>query len=326
MTTIYAELLKLGYTDEQIRDEERKSVYNTQPRMIGLALQDTPDGVPIVGLNYRCDYRSEEEYGSVALAKAFRNSKDQSKLTRWEGGVLALFDESWGSRQEESRQFELAQEHYLSALPYAQKSPATKFRWMNVKEMRAYAREHNVDLKGLRTKVAILERLTESVSAEHPNIWPAWFHYGNVLIMRAGSGIIRDVLGLLFKATAYNTLGVGGGGRVFGSGLSLFDKRDVGPLLQAEWDEHDEFVRQSMEALEPVKQELKSRGHNWFYLGNPKMISTKDGQEPQVRYWLNGMSRGGRQPFGWYSLEELLAEKFIEDINAYHEQQKAERS
>lgn len=80
-----------------------------------------------------------------------------------------------------------------------------------------------------------------------------------------------------------------------------------------------------MAALDLVKDELRRRGHDWYFLGNPSVLEDSEGQ-PAVRYWLNGI--GGRdypQPYGWYTEDELLAEKFADDARERKRERERER-
>lgn len=321
--SIYSDLLELGYTDESIRSGAVRSI-DLNTRTAGVVVQDTPDGVPIVGISYRCDYTAEEESGVGALAKSFR-SKDQSSRVRiLEDGSVA-FGIADLNHTNLDHQAEQARSHNSSALPYVQGSDATNLRWKKVDEMRAFAKKHDISLKGLRKKDDILEACILGSPRDRPNLWPAWFGYGRVLIMSAGDGLFSDVLNLLISASIHDTLAVSNSSRVFSSGLGLYDSADVGPKLQAEWDAEAEFTRHHEELLVPVKEELKQKGHQWFFLGGPKTLSTREGQPQEVRYWLNGYRVNGGQPCGWYTLEELRAEKFIEDHDAKMEARQAEK-
>jgi hypothetical protein len=71
------------------------------------------------------------------------------------------------------------------------------------------------------------------------------------------------------------------------------------------------------EALAEVKAELHAKGYRWHFFGKPR-----DRVQSLTLYWFNGSQYGegrGRlttQPFGWYTLAEMRAEKFAEGIHA----------
>lgn len=66
--------------------------------------------------------------------------------------------------------------------------------------------------------------------------------------------------------------------------------------------------------LEQVQSELRKRGFAWHSFD--KSTVCKDGL---TRYWFNGSyvlgtghGKLSKQPSGWFTLEEMLAEKFAE--------------
>lgn len=76
-----------------------------------------------------------------------------------------------------------------------------------------------------------------------------------------------------------------------------------------------------MAKLKPVEEALKAKGYRWYFLGSPKngfksLAGNKVADPEETYYWLNGS--GQPQPFGWYTREELLAEKFVADALEKH--------
>lgn len=69
--------------------------------------------------------------------------------------------------------------------------------------------------------------------------------------------------------------------------------------------------------LADARDHLTARGYAWHYIGKPTVMP--DGQ---TRYWFNGSQYGrenhrailAKQPFGWFTLAELLAEKFTDGL------------
>lgn len=216
--------------------------------------------------------------------------------------------------------------HYSRALPYT--------RWdrlarevsrgrISMAELRARAK--SAGLTGLpRTKAALAERFLNSpeyLATAHLNeVWPGWFAFGRHLVLRADSSATGVVIEALGDAIDAGTLAVGTYSGAFASGFFLYDARDETDAIRADRDEKATWYEDRMAELEPVAAELKAAGHGWYFLGRPCVLSN-DGGEPQLRYWLNGHSGGVardgtrcfKQPFGWYSLDELRAEKFIYD-------------
>lgn len=312
--TVYEELIELGYSDEDIR--KAAGTHNrSNPRTISLALMETPDDFPIVGLTYDVDYRSEEESGIFHLAKAINSSDNQKAHFIVADNGFTCFTVGTASAKEVQNQALLAAEYHRGALGYVQESAASHLKYSTVAEIRAYAQEHNISLTGLTRKDEMLDAVIANAAMGSPNIWPAWFQLGNMLIFDAHSGIVADTMSILFDAISKNALGVSNSKMVFASGIGFYDTRDIGPKLAQKRKEEKEAYDAAMAALEPVAEELKARGHHWYALGNPSTIRTEGAEKAEIRYWLNGAGVGSLgQPFGWYTLDELLAEKFMDDL------------
>lgn len=312
--SVYEELLALGYTDEEIRTAAQARI---GCRSIGLSIMDTPDETPIVGLSYVCDYRSEEEAGVSKIAEAFRTATDQTYNFAITSDGMHVFSTRALPNDSVHHQLKMAQEYHARMLPYVRESEAQHLAYKTLPELKEYARANSVSLTGRTKKADVFATVVAAAKSENPNVWPAWFNMGDVLAFRADNGIVADALKLLVEAVKINTLGMSAGSQVFSTGLGLYDTRDIGPKLKQQWADEKAAYDAAMEALEPVAKELKERGYRWFFLGNPKTLRPKDAETMELRYWLNGDSiRGLGQPFGWYSLEELRAEKFIDDLKA----------
>jgi hypothetical protein len=346
--TIYEELLGYGWTDEQIR---KAADTHNSTRDFTLAVMDTPDGTPIVGISYQCDYRAEEEWGIKDLATAINGNKKQANhvgtftglhalaiatqpiedLTTWSADIFPLGDLTtrWPVQRGEAYS-----SYFRDNYAYAQGLPSSSnLRWKKMPELRELAKTHGVTPIP-RKKDDLIEKLVTSDeysrSAEYPDRWPGWFHNGDVLILRAESGVVADVLDLLYEAGKKNALAIGGGHAAFSSGIGVYDSRDVGKKLKKQRKLEKKWYDRQMKNLEPVAAELKKRGHDWYFLGKPKdgfkdlVDYSVEGNRRTVNsedvyYWLNGHGRGPgytSQPSGWYTLKELLAEKFVDDVNA----------
>lgn len=308
--TIYSELLRFGYTDDQIKEAVNRHL---DTRCFGLSYNETPDGWPIIGVKYQCDFRSEEETGVGAMAKNFAEKGDQTKIcfdTPEGGFVFVASDYVY----DVNREILAGRAYWQSQLGYAQGGETLNTYRMTVKELKEWARDNNLSLKGL-TKRDQIEPRVRLHSVKHsekskPNQWPGWFHNGNVMYLKA-EGIVYDVLRLIWMAGGTGDIGVLNGSSGFGSGFGFFDKADIGPKLQAEIDQADKDYKEAMKALEPVKKELEAKGHRFYFLGKPQQF---EGQP--VKYWMNGTKTAmthNYQPFGWYTLEDLKNETFVED-------------
>jgi hypothetical protein len=342
VTTTFERLLALGWTEQQIRTASG----TPSAREFTVAVVDTPDDFPIVGIAYGCDYRSEEEAGSTDLYRKIRGDDPNLWKMRFGSGVhirkfaglhaLALSvhelaaDPVWGqdiriltgtgpwniAAQAGGRWYDDCYDsHFAYGLHYVHGLPGQRLQYRSVTELRHLAKTFGI--RPLPTKKDLLVDAIQSspayaASAASPNKWPGWFHNGTTLVLRADRGIVADVLDLLFEASERGTFAVGGAGgsNPFGSGMAFYDALDVGPKLERERFETAVWTARWNKKLETVKAELKSRGHGWYALDGPSEIGGT------VKFWLNGHSRGGKQPFGWFTLEELLAEKFITESPA----------
>lgn len=246
--TVYTNLLSMGYTDEDIR---AAADANLNPRTFGVAVQDTEDG-PIVGIKYYGDYRWEEENGGPVLAEALTGKdrwhpfilkgreahfaqfsdvpggslvlsvKPMVKPLTW-GEPIAEAESTWGNILERGEYATF----WESAVSWAQGlESAHSLSYRKVSELREMLADGG---KGLK-KAELVEQVFATQTPVHANRWPGWFHYGDVLILRADAGLVSDVLTLLHVASLEGTLGIGGGGfGPFASGLSLYDAADIGP-------------------------------------------------------------------------------------------------
>lgn len=308
--TIYEELLKLGYTHEQIKGAEPRSL---DTRTFGLSYTETSDGWPIVGVKYQCDFRSEEETGMGDMIRNFENTEDQTKICfdTPEGGFVFLAKHYI---YDVNREILAARAFWSQSIGYAQGAEVLNTYRLTVKEMKEWAKDNNLSLKGLTKRDQIEAKVRahsiKTSKKETPNQWPGWFHYGGVMYLKA-EGIVHDVLKLIWMAGGEGSIGVLGGSQAFGRGFGFYDKRDIGPLLAAELEEADKFYKDSMEALKPVQEALEAKGHRFYFLGKPQQFN---GQP--VKYWMNGQVTQlthGKQAFGWYSLEDLKNETFVEN-------------
>lgn len=142
-------------------------------------------------------------------------------------------------------------------------------------------------------------------------IHPAWFNTGVTLVIPRGEDAFRAVVDGLHEALIAGTLLVSPDGGALRHGLTFIDSRDVGESTRERMLSETRRFAEQMAALEPVKEALAERGHSWFELGSPSEV---DGE---VRYVFKGRARDAseRAPFGRYTIDELLAEKFVDKID-----------
>jgi hypothetical protein len=344
--SIYSNLIARGYTKADILKAAKQSA---GPRQFNLAVADTPDGELLVGLSYRCDYRAEEEWGIRDIRKALGIENDQWLIARDRRNHIGHFADAasliisvdplstdgilWGSdvatqmgsnvargsvARGESRFAEYYDQYFIETLSSAHRFPTSGYslKWKKIPELKEIAKELGL-VKLPTKKTDLIARILQSdayrASAETPDIWPGWFHDGTALILKADCGIVAETLNLLYEASLAGTLALGGGEMIFGTGLSFYDGADVGPRLQQERTDMILWRAEQAKALEPVMVELENRGYNMIRIGKAQIQELEDGTEV-IRYWLNGnINQYSRNVYGWYSLEELLSEKFLDD-------------
>lgn len=81
----------------------------------------------------------------------------------------------------------------------------------------------------------------------------------------------------------------------------------------------DEAPQYAPLTLEGVQAELRARGWRWHFFGVPRYGdgAAVPGPDGEPRYWFNGSTmcegfRLSKQPWGWFTLAEMLDEKFAE--------------
>lgn len=306
---------------------------------------DGMDGEPLVGIAYACDHATEEETGQGDLRRTLDRAVDPDSFP-------SLFvHDAFASIRQVDLVGEVDGLVYFSTRPVPPSTGtlATARRYIELNEAYAqgrgkalsrYRAARMVDLKALaknrgvkgpfRTKAVLMEALA---AADQPDGFPfhsGWFASGEVLILRREKGAYGLVLDALVQAAREGCLMTGGscGVSVFGAGLSFFDSRDLGPQARETIITTNDLHEQRMTALAPVAQAMKAKGHGYYFLGNPHVHTDGDGAGA-VRYWLNGhtlRSGPGGQPFGWYTLEELAAEKYVTDLEARQKGKRARAS
>lgn len=294
----------------------------------GPGLTVCPDGELIVGLCYRTDYDATQEYGLGELRQVLTSKEPrQFQMVPSAANHAAVFDDVNG--------FLLSKRSVQPTLSWGDPLPgwgdpdgyaswwARNLAWVHGVDSSPLWRMKVADIRGelkaagvspLPRKRAELEtewcRWKASQLGEQVR-WPAFFGAGETLVFRADSGPTADIVTALTDAVRSGTLGVGSASSPFSTGMFFYDTRDETSALVAAREAAFDVYDARMAELAPVADELKARGHRFYFLGNPS-LQTVDGEQV-VRYWLNGT--GSPQPFGWYTLDELLAGKFVVDAH-----------
>lgn len=333
MSTIYS---ALGLTARHL-----EPLKPAGPTRSAVGYTEQPDGDPIVGLHYACDFRAEEEYGTSELRDAITSSDPRRYvMTKAARRHVALFSDvngfvlstrildnqepKWGDHLTKlyatsDREPEYAA-WFRSAISASSKLLGS-FPRQTVKELREIAK--SIGVTPLPSKRADLISAIQAVELKDPSHapteWPAWFHYGRELVLRADSGPVAIVIERLRAAAQNGTLAIGNGSQAFGSGLFLYDAADETPGLVKQREAAHDWYDARMAELAPVKKDLEANVLGFYALGNPTVLDSGDGAGKQVRYWMNSHSTSlaydKRQIFGWFTLEQLKDRSFVDIYN-----------
>lgn len=228
---------------------------------------------------------------------------------------------AWGDSLAEEGAYHLAdyQQHFKRHLVTVQGGASWELARSSMAELRSMATRYEGG-QGLRSKKALVDFLVAKGHVTDPEIWPAYYGAGRLVLRADGPGLAATIIARLREAIDAGTLGVANNYLHLSASLFLFDARDESTALVAERVAHYDWIDARMAELAPVDAELRRRGWSWFALGRPVL-----GQDGQVTYHLNGdrsPRTGNVQPFGSYTLDELLAEKFVDDALARAERER----
>lgn len=318
---------RAGLSEESFAGQRRAG---TQQIVPGLTV--CPDGELIVGICYRTDFDATQEYGLGELAQVL-TSKDPRRFQMVPTAAthVAVFDDvngfalskrplpatlAWGDPLPGWYDSGEYVSWWNNQLAWAREYDELPLRRMKVADIRAELAAAGITpLPRLRGELEEAWRAWKAATADEQIAWPAYFGAGETLVFRADTGPTAKVVAALTEAAKAGTLGVGSASSPFSTGMFFYDTRDETDALvtqrEAAFDEYDS----RMADLAPVEAELKARGHRFYFLGNPSELDTDDG-DVKIRYFLNGS--GDPQPSGWYTLDELLAEKFVTDAAERH--------
>lgn len=344
------------YTAFEERLGAIESAKRPSSQQAGLILADNPGGDPLLGIQYQCDFRYEEEAGAGKMAETFTRAADpesffaqeyllqennrgldgqtvQANLVVETDELIAFIGNPYA--YDVQRELDQGLKAVRDAASYLDGRSELRHRYwrMTVAQMKNEAKTRG--LKGYsKLKAKELEWLladddfakaNAGKDPEEVTRQAGWFHFGNVIVFEKRGGLFTEVLQKLVEAAKVGQLVVGSGGiGAFGSGFSFFDGRDLTEEAKDQISANTRWYREHMEALKPVAAVVKEGpmksnwGSAYYFLGKPTIFESFEGV---VKYWLNGSSvmfPNGRskQPSGYYSLQELLDEKYMEDAAA----------
>lgn len=331
------------YTDFADRLDEEKFEH-PHSRTASLILASNEGGESLLGIQYACDFRYEEEAGSGNMAEIFTRTGAADNFFSQE----YLLKEDNKGLLEGTQQIDLVIEtdqlvgfvasphtydlrrELASGLSQARKgeewaSGKTRLGWKfdrnTVPELKALAKERGLKgyskLKRDELVRAIVNFDTADAQGEAAERYTqsGGFHNGEVLVFEKLPGLFTEVLEKLIEAAKVGQLVVGsGGGSPFGSGFSFFDARDLTDEAKKKITAYNAWYREQREALKPVAEVVKAGPMGGAYSLGHRIIPGENGE---ARYWLNGYSvrmPNGRneQPSGYYTLQEFLDEEYME--------------
>lgn len=295
--TVYHQLLAQGFT----RDDIVAEVDSTPgTRRIGLAMnsQDGSD-LPLIGVSYGGDFRSEEESGIPEIATALRNDEHASRIVtgdiegHW---FLALHaDRGLDSWKPEQRLEERAE----AALRRSRDVARDEFwrdKWLKIPELRDLIRGAGIDGPLPRKKSELQDVLTTKVRKKHVLANVGEFHFGDTLIMLPARPVITAALRILAESGKH--LRMSGSSTPFGRGATLYDERDLTGDTVEQFRALEAYTRRQDQKAETTRRALRQQGSLWA-LSSP---TRRDGRD---LFWLNYSPRGHRQVSGWFTLAEL---------------------
>jgi len=341
------------YTDFADRLDEEKLERRAGIRRATIVLVENEGGDPLLGIQYSGDFRYEEEEGAGKMAESFTRAgsthnffSQEYLLTEDNKGLneavrqadLVISTNQLVGFATSSSIYDLRRE-LASGLGQAQRGEASisgkselryQFWDFTVPELKQKAKDRGIKGYSKLNRDGLIQLLVDFDYAASQEGVPqerytqaGGFHDGKVLVFEKLPGLFTDILEKLVEAAQAGQLVVGSGGiGAFGSGFSFFDARDLTEAAKAEISARNSWYREQMELLKPVAAVVKEGpmknawGSAYYFLGNP--LKREGGR---VQYWLNGTGvklPNGRanQPSGWYTLQELLDEKYMDDVRA----------
>lgn len=302
---------------------------HSSPRTVTVSYLEQPGGDPIVGLVFQTDYDTAQEYGVADLRKVFTGQDPRrfqmvgAAQSHWaefsdvNGFVLSVRPVGekkvgWGS----SAQYgQVWQDDWL----WSRRGRFdAQLAYKSVADLRGVAKGLGVSPLPRRKADLVSAIVQRQVGADREALqWPAVFHGGRSLIVRADVGPAAAVVKRLVGALRRGTLAIGSASGPFHTGMFLYDAAEETDGLRAEREAQFDWHDAQMARLDPVQQGLEDDGFGFYFLGNPSVLDTGDGAGSQVRFWMNsstvdlGDGRRG-QVYGWFTLEQLEDRSFVE--------------
>ena len=295
--TVFHHLLAQGFTREDIEAEEDSS---PGTRAIGLALS-TQDGtdLPIVGISYGGDFRSEEETGIPEIAAGLKNGEHKERILTGEVGGVWYFGLHADNGLDSWRPQDRLQERAETALRRsrdAARGEHWRDRFLTVAELRNLISEAGIEGPLPRKKQELQDIVASMVRKQNPLSNIGEFHYGDTLIMIPARPVIAAVARILAESGKH--LRMGGSSSPFGRGAVLYDERDLTGETVERFRTLEDYARRMSQKAEPTRQALRQQGYLWA-LSSP---THRDGRD---QYWLNYSPHGHKQVAGWFTLHEL---------------------
>lgn len=295
--TVYHQLLAQGFTHEDILAEEDSS---PGTRRIGLAVssQEGTD-IPLIGVSYGGDFRSEEEWGIPEIARALEKKEHKARVfTGVSEGVwyLGLHADRglapWNADERLQRRVSTA----LSRSRDEARDEHWQDRWLKVEELRALIRKSGIEGPLPRTKTALQDIVATHVRKQHTLANIGEFHDGDTLIMVPARPVVTAALRILAESGKH--LRMGGSASPFGRGATLHDERDLTTSTVERARAYADYARRMNRKAEATRTALRAKGY-LVYLGKPRR---RDGEDC---FWLNYLPHGHKQVSGWFTLVEI---------------------
>ena len=311
---------------------------------------------PLLGITYKCDFRAEEESGAASMTDLFTRTADTSSFLAQQRAKTDAFADIAAPHEKKphlpqgvtqadlidqnndvvafastlplhavERQIKQAKQFIRSSEPYARGLPSVpRSLWRSSRdELRRMAKERGMKRYSSMKRNDLMYAIHHHDHADLPetHVHPGWFHFGTLLVLPRTDDVFGAVLERLIDATQAGFLSVGNS-IGFGTGFSFFDERDLSAEAKTVIArEHDQYC-EDMEALRPVAETVRQK-HGYRSITRPRR--DEDGV---TRYLLDGPTTwlpSGRlsHPFGWYSAQELLDEKYIQDAEVKADEREA---
>lgn len=297
--TLYHQLLAQGFTADDI-DAEENSFPGTRNIGLAIAAQHGSD-IPLIGVAYGGDFRSEEEVGIPQIHRALAAEDHKDRVItgevngHWYLGIHA--DKGLGSWRGEERTDEHAATALRRAADTAQWNAERRLRHITVPELRTELRAAGVTGTLPRKKDDLRALHRVHVLGGDAYVSVGEFHHGDTLILLPFTPVLTAALRILSESGKH--LRMGGSATPFGRGATLYDDRDLtGETVEAARANAD-YVRRMNQKAEPVRKALRTGGHLFA-------LSPRNREDGEDYFHLNYSPRGHKQAFGRFTLTELL--------------------